>query len=309
MSRHAHTMHRATLGSLGPLAPSPGSIPNTRVAIAYDAGNLQMRVPGSAIYPEFALGSGKTGMTYLLTVGGTTLVELRGTYFPGRRRWTMTPGQMDAPAGTMGRPYPLSLARKCLGCHTTHLPADSVTPEDRFIGITCEVCHGPGEAHVKAMYSGDYANPRIPDLGRLAGPQMLALCGRCHRTAADVRAQKLDPNATQRFQPYGLSLSQCYRQSKGRLTCITCHDPHTDADAPAARARYVPVCLSCHGAQSEGGDPRGRTCPVNSAGGCIPCHMPRRRVFARPDIPTEMPDHYIRVFHRRRTSALRQGAT
>ena len=299
-SRHARTMHSATLSSLGELAPASGPIPGTKVAILYDGDNIQMRAPGMAIYPEYVLGSGKTGMTYLLTVGGNTLVELRGTYFPRLRKWTMTPGQMDAPSGTMGRPYSLPLARKCLSCHTTHLPQDGIIPESRFLGITCEVCHGPGEAHVKAMYAGDYAHPHMDDLSQLKGPEALALCGRCHRTAADVKAQKLDASATQRFQPYGLALSLCYRRSNGRLTCMTCHDPHTDADAPASQARYVSVCLSCHAPGREGTSPRIRSCPIKPDGNCLPCHMPRRRVFARPDIPTEMPDHFIRVFRRGR---------
>ena len=98
-----------------------------------------------------------------------------------------------------------------------------------------------------------------------------------------------------RFQPIGLSLSKCYRQSDGSFSCITCHDPH--ARAASSRSGYDQVCLKCHdgaGAPTETSDhsARARTpCPVSPREGCVECHMPRVDVGDH----LLLSDHWIRV--------------
>jgi predicted CXXCH cytochrome family protein len=39
---------------------------------------------------------------------------------------------------------------------------------------------------------------------------------------------------------YRLRKSRCFLESKGALTCTTCHDPH------GAPKNYTAVCLQCH---------------------------------------------------------------
>jgi hypothetical protein len=101
---------------------------------------------------------------------------------------------------------------------------------------------------------------------------------------------------TQRFQPYGLMKSRCFKESHDTLSCLTCHNPH--ADASADPATYVSACLRCHPSSASAsarasGSATGKPCPVNPRAGCIRCHMPSREVA--PDLPVRMADHFITV--------------
>jgi predicted CXXCH cytochrome family protein len=203
------------------------------------------------------------------------------------------------------------------------------------LAIGCERCHGPGAAHVQAMLganvpsakNGVAANAldsRIVNPARL--PPYLAdnICMACHQTG-DVRVLKsgktyqdirpgypLDdtlsilmipptrespPSADHVEHYYSMTLSKCYRASKGRLSCITCHDPHVEPSREEAPAFFNGKCLTCHTNQSCKLPVlvRMQQKPVND---CIGCHMPKRdiqvishssatnhRIVARPDEP------------------------
>jgi hypothetical protein len=99
-----------------------------------------------------------------------------------------------------------------------------------------------------------------------------------------------------RFQAPTFMKSRCYVES-GSFSCVTCHNPHKDAEtSPAA---YEAVCLQCHSAaKSIAPEPAptieegARACPVDQAKGCLNCHMPK--------VPNAVPnaeftDHHIRV--------------
>src|SRR2546428_8798582 len=45
---------------------------------------------------------------------------------------------------------------------------------------------------------------------------------------------------------FSMVLSKCYRSSGGRLSCLTCHDPHIQPSKQEAPAYYRKKCLSCH---------------------------------------------------------------
>jgi hypothetical protein len=81
-----------------------------------------------------------------------------------------------------------------------------------------------------------------------------------------------------RFQASTLPLSRCYAESLGTMSCVTCHNPHRDADPRPAS--YEARCLDCHGTGL--GPPsianrgmRRVACPVEPASGCVSCHMPK----------------------------------
>ena len=42
---------------------------------------------------------------------------------------------------------------------------------------------------------------------------------------------------------FSMTLSKCYRSSGGRLSCITCHDPHVEPAKQDAPAYYRAKCL------------------------------------------------------------------
>src|SRR5262249_57098689 len=113
----------------------------------------------------------------------------------------------------------------------------------------------------------------------------MPLCGGCHRLPENVERGliRTDTPTFVRFQPVGLMQSACYRQSRGGLSCTSCHDPHTRTSTD--RAAYEAVCLSCHHAPAQ------TACKVSAATGCVGCHMPRRDA-TRGMIMT---DHWIRA--------------
>ena len=290
-SRHMSTLHDATPAALGSLAPALGVTPGG-IALTQEGAGLAVKMAkksGTQTVPlAFVLGSGKTGMTFLALLEQGS-AEIFQSYFPNQKKWHTTPGQQDYAHGSLGRPYDESTTRHCLGCHTVTLPLDSLKPERRFYGVGCEACHGPGSRHVAAKQQGRKTDDsRLRQFDRSSGKAVNELCGRCHRTATDLAT--MDPRekaSTQRFQPFGLSLSKCFIQSKDQLTCVTCHNPHEDASTD--QRRYEKTCLSCHSS------PR-KTCPVNTTEKCVSCHMPTRAVFPGSPLPNQMADHFIKIY-------------
>src|SRR5258708_17229119 len=180
------------------------------------------------------------------------------------------------------------------------------------LAIGCENCHGPGAAHLRAM-SGvglsskkDSARPNagIVNPARLTPYLADNICMACHQTG-DARVlkpgkayedfrpgQPLDdtlsilmvppkrespPSADHVEHYYSMSLSRCYRASQGRLSCITCHDPHDEPSREEAPAYFRDKCLACHTNQSckLPIEARMQNKPAND---CIACHMPKRDI-------------------------------
>ena len=200
------------------------------------------------------------------------------------------------------------------------------------LAIGCERCHGPGAAHVQLMSGATVTNPEksassntmIVDPAHLTPYMADNICMACHQ-AGDVRVLKpgktykdirpgfpLDDTLSILMVPptresppskdhvdhyYSMTLSKCYRASKGKLSCITCHDPHVEPTREKAPAYFNNKCLTCH---------TSRSCKLSlavrmqqkPANNCIGCHMPQRdiqtishssatnhRIVATPDEP------------------------
>jgi predicted CXXCH cytochrome family protein len=198
------------------------------------------------------------------------------------------PAKPPDAAGFLGRPLEQESVRQCLGCHATTSRA-ALHPEGRAEaadrGIGCEHCHGPGGNHISAAEShfSDLAIARP----RLAPPaRVVALCARCHSSPSPLGAD--DPKAI-RFQGPTFVRSRCYTESGEGFSCVTCHDPHRDAER--SDDFYEAKCLSCH-KPAEGGKPAARVCRVDPRKGCLGCHMPR----VRDAVPrTTFTDHHIRI--------------
>jgi len=229
---------------------------------------------------EWAFGAGDQAITFVSRKDENHYVELGETWYRKIGAFAPTPGHRDR-TGVLYRIFdPSAAILRCFACHSTGpLTLDSnetVIPNEP--GVRCEACHGPAAEHAR-----DPAANRMPDPKAITADGLNVLCGECHRMpAAAGDATDLHNPWNARHQPLLLAASSCFRQSQGRLSCVTCHSPH----APLERslASYDPVCKNCHSAPRHARPVAGRAC----AG----CHMPQ----ARPVANLAFTNHRIAVY-------------
>jgi predicted CXXCH cytochrome family protein len=304
-------------------------------------------VPGIPPLEEeitWTLGSGAQGRSYLIDKDGF-LFQSPISWYRHTHSWDLSPGYQHLRVSLFSRPIPF----RCLFCHADGaelVPGTLnhyVEPRRRLRPIGCERCHGPGELHVAARKSGaplgpvDYTivNPRHlePELRE-------AVCQQCHlqgeeavvrrgRSLSDFRpglplaaflsvfvrpAEQADfYRAVSHAEQ--MQVSRCFQGSKGKLGCVSCHDPHQEP-APGERDQvYRQACLRCHGV----GDCSASAAVRQQAGDrCVACHMPRaassniahaaitdHRIFRRPgEKPVELSSRekeYLLYFFKPRT--------
>src|SRR5207245_2102968 len=138
----------------------------------------------------------------------------------------------------------------------------SIFPATMPMGIDCQRCHGPGARHAALASRSDSSfgevrasivNPR-----RLPPERQMDVCMQCHlettsdgnwsalivfgrgvfsfRPGDDLTAYRIhfdeapgtghDDRFEIAHQAYRLRQARCFKESGGRLTCLTCHDPH-----------------------------------------------------------------------------------
>jgi Flp pilus assembly protein TadD len=262
------------------------------------------------------VGSGNHARTYLHRTGAGALVELPVSWYAESGGWGMSPGY-DAPNH---QDFRRRISDSCLFCHNGY-PA--VAGGGLAEGIDCQRCHGPGAAHVRAAESGSGApaiRSSIVNPARLEPQRRLEVCLQCH---LETTSRPL-PNMLRRYgrapfsyipgEPLGdyalhfdhpagaghddkveingagyrFLKSRCYTESKGALTCVTCHDPHDLPRGEEAVTRYSAACAKCHGDRVRAAIAAKR----HPAGGrCVACHMPRRRT--EDAVHVVMTDHWI----------------
>lgn len=310
-SRHDITLRAADVRVLGSLTPPAGPIPGTAYAIARQGDGFSFGRAGttaSAQRVQLAFGSGKTGMTYVSVQPDNRQVEFRVSRIPSNRSWYITPGQESMADLDLGFVHSPDMTRRCIGCHSIALPENSSKPDPKMFGVGCESCHGPCSAHIAAARIKGNMDLKVGRMSRWSAHQVNMLCARCHRSQDDVSLITRDASSTQRFQPYGLELSPCFRKSGEKLGCNTCHDSH--ANVSTDQRSYERVCLTCHTPPGWAGkpDPRipidathgKRPCPVNPKEKCVGCHMPATQVFPGSKLPVKMADHLIWAYGKKR---------
>ena len=226
---------------------------------------------------RWAFGAGAQAVTYVAQTDEDTYVEYGLSWYRKIGELSLTPGHAS-PDGIAYRTFaPDADIMRCFQCHSTgRLRLDaSRAIEPGQPGVRCETCHGPGAAHAAQPSPANIRNP-----ARLTAAAVNDLCGQCHRMPpAAGSATNFENPWNVRHQPVYFSQSACFLKSGGRLSCLSCHDTHVDAE-PLGDAK----CAECHS------KPR-HTTPVSN-NSCVSCHMP----LVNPSPLLGFTNHWIGVY-------------
>ncbi len=251
----------------------------------------------------YALGSGTTGRSYLIRRAKAALHMSPITWYSDNKLWQLSPGY-----DKFNYHFERAIKEDCLFCHsnpvkrvigTRNRYQEPIFEHGHAIG--CERCHGPGELHVRLQ--NNPGQEKLPDdtivnPGKLSPTLRDAVCEQCHllgeervvrlgRKRFDYRpglplnsilAVFVRPkqNGDKRLVSHVEQMveSRCYKDSNGRLGCISCHDPHRTPKLEEKVTFYRTKCLTCH-------DDSGTPCNASMVkrkkvdDSCFHCHMPR----------------------------------
>jgi predicted CXXCH cytochrome family protein len=245
---------------------------------------------------EYYIGSGHRGRTYLFQQDHLWF-EAPINYYGKKQLWDMAPAYLKATS----MPFTLAVDSNCLHCHASQVNESIDGVRNKYAaapflqgGIGCAACHGDASSHLAAETAhkgkGVIVNPdKLPPAARDS------TCLQCHlegdaavykpeRSLATYKpGQDLSdsvvyfvntsrPNFGNRAssQYEALLRSACKRASGDKLTCTSCHDPHS-SPAPEQRvAFYRGKCLTCHIGEAIAT----RHHPEQQD--CAACHMPTR---------------------------------
>jgi thioredoxin-like negative regulator of GroEL len=239
---------------------------------------------------SFVVGSGRRGRSYLFGINGF-LYQSPVSYYSQKKRWDMSPGYESSREMPFNRPIEPS----CLTCHASQVRPVSGT-DNRYDaapfaqdGIGCERCHGPGSEHIKS--GAAMINPAKLDPARRD-----SICAQCHmsgearinqpgRSSAMFRPGDLLTDTVLDYvyegdfnYPYkaishvqALAESRCKLASGDRMSCLSCHDPHTLPPAEERAAYFRQKCLACHLQSNVSAEMKRH---FESKPDCRSCHMP-----------------------------------
>jgi Tfp pilus assembly protein PilF len=270
----------------------------------------------------WVVGSGNHSRTYLVTQNGM-LFQAPVCWYTRDAVWDLCPGYEFK-----NDYFSREISRTCVFCHNARMDllpgAHNAYAEPIPHGIDCERCHGPGELHVAKWSKGDTptgeGDAAIVNPKRLTVERRMQICFQCHlgdskatervaRNEAPLEAFRPGQPITSVMLPYrfseptphdyGLSaqvdrllLSRCFKESAGRLECVTCHDPHVTVYRGDRPADFFPSkCKGCHGEGACRATPASRqaTSPPDD---CIQCHM--RKAVPDDHDHALFTDHWIR---------------
>jgi len=262
---------------------------------------------------------------YLVAAPGGRLQTLTIAWDVRQRRWFSLAEPDAQPGDAMhwsGRYRNWNLM--CAECHTTGLRKGYDSATDRYttrwdaLGVDCQACHGPGQAHVDAARRGNKVPMPVLQTAQGHAEGQVDLCARCHTVRSRlVEADRPDHPLLDQFRPEvlrdGLYFPDgqqqgevfeagSFRQSRmfaAGVGCTDCHDPHSGKLKRAGNA----TCTLCH---SPAGNPRFPTLalkryddashhqhqPGTPGSNCVACHMPTRTymgVHARRDHAIRIP--------------------
>jgi hypothetical protein len=241
----------------------------------------------------YFIGSGQRGRTYLFQKQGYWF-ESPVNWYSKQRVWDMNPKSLHV----REMPFTLEVDAGCLHCHATAVQLSLPGARNHFGaqpflhgGITCQSCHGDPASHLASRGAAPILNP-----AKLSPSRRDSVCLQCHlegETAVNIQgrslsafvpgedlsdyvthfvhAGELGPNGRATSQWEALLQSECKRKSGDRLTCTTCHDPHSSPPIEQRLSYFRSRCLTCHGAPSF----VSKHHPDQPD--CSGCHMPREK--------------------------------
>ncbi len=252
----------------------------------------------------YGVGAGENGYSFIVDRGGF-LFQAPLSFYSRAGKWDLSPGH------ELGFNRPIVTG--CIVCHSgrprpvAHRDGLYGRPPFAELAIGCENCHGPGALHVRQRRQGlpvpRGGDPTMVNPARLPGWLADNICAFCHQMgdAAVLAPGKsfldfrpgtpldrtlaiftLPLKGKTKVSPllghYELMLlSRCYRASQGKLSCISCHDPHRQASPGETPAYFRSKCLGCHQESSCTVPPAEREAQ-SPPDNCIACHMPRREL-------------------------------
>jgi len=257
---------------------------------------------------------------------GDKLFELPMVWAAPQNAWGSSPFDRHA-SGDFSR----EMTIRCVECHNTwfeHVPGsrNQYGRDHSLLGVTCEVCHGPGREHV-AFHE---ESPRATTAHAIVRPatlpreRLMDLCAQCHSNALKHRGPAFSYRPGEPLEDFYHTLrtkhpeddhvanqttylrqSRCFQESE-TLTCVTCHNPHEPRSATNAGAAS---CHQCH--KPVDCTDRNRL-PAAVQDDCIGCHMPEKRkiqVFFSMEhdkyvAPVKRFEHRIAVYPDARTEVL-----
>ena len=169
-----------------------GPEPAIQYELKETGGKLEYRVqmPGKSAqeFPiEAAVGGDRHGVSFLLrlsTLDGmplpvARLIEARYFHSSAKNGLAFSlgfpeekPTSFETGFGRVLTPY---LEKRCLSCHVA--PRTWGTHVET--GVSCENCHGPGQAHLTAV-SEHSKDPRVLNPGKLPVADRMGPCSQCH---------------------------------------------------------------------------------------------------------------------------------
>lgn len=282
-------------------------------------------VNGDTVYvrkqkADYIIGSGQHTNSHLYSENGY-VHQMPFTYYTQTGKLDLPPGFEDGNNTRFSR----LIGLECMSCHNA-MPVNFVKgSQNKFekipLGIDCERCHGPGEAHVAKIMRGDFTDTAVAIDYSIVNPKKLEvdlqfeLCQRCHLQGnAVLKAGKsffdfkpgmhlnevMDvylPRYTDSDEQFIMAShvdrfkkSECFRQSSNEFLCTSCHNPHISVRETNIQ-NFNAQCQSCHTSpKAECSETEMKRNEV--ADNCVSCHMPSSGSIDIPHVTVH--DHFIR---------------